>query len=403
MSDFNSMQIVEALRSGVPSRAVGAYFTEARPKMHRRIQSKIDDVRDSGRSGGMIFKGRYGEGKTHLLNTIMSIAASENMVVSMVSLGKETPLNRLHILYPKIIANTYLPGARQPGFREQIEGLTAGSSVAGELLGYTAKTLDTDKLYYMLSAFFHTQEEDDRYSFLQDLEGDFTTNSLVRKSYRRTSGSAAKFNQNFSKTKHSMDYFYFMSHFFRQLGYSGWILLFDEAELLGRLGKKTRAKCYVEMSRFLKPDPRLESTYSFFAMSSSYTEDVIDKKHEFQNVQEIFNEEPEMLRNAEMVLNSIIEAPELAPLSRDEVIRILAEIQNFHGKAYDWTPSVLPETLYRETEAGGYLLRTKIRAAIEFLDQLYQYGEAGNTKISELGTESYEEDETPDISSIDEL
>ena len=104
-----------------------------------------------------------------------------------------------------------------------------------------------------------------------------------------------------------------------------------------------------------------------------------------------------------MVLNSIIEAPELAPLSRDEVIRILAEIQNFHGKAYDWTPLVLPETLYRETEAGGYLLRTKIRAAIEFLDQLYQYGEAGNTKISELGTESYEEDETPDISSIDEL
>jgi hypothetical protein len=371
--------------------------------MHRRIQSKIDDVRDSGRSGGMIFKGRYGEGKTHLLNTIMSIAASENMVVSMVSLGKETPLNRLHILYPKIIANTYLPGARQPGFREQIEGLTAGSSVAGELLGYTAKTLDTDKLYYMLSAFFHTQEEDDRYAFLQDLEGDFTTNSLVRKSYRRTSGSAAKFNQNFSKTKHSMDYFYFMSHFFRQLGYNGWILLFDEAELLGRLGKKTRAKCYVEMSRFLKPDPRLESTYSFFAMSSSYTEDVIDKKHEFQNVQEIFSEEPEMLRAAEMVLNSIIEAPELAPLSRDEVIRILAEIQNFHGKAYDWTPSVLPETLYRETEAGGYLLRTKIRAAIEFLDQLYQYGEAGNTKISELGTESYEEDETPDISSIDEL
>ena len=403
MPDFNSMQIVEALRSGVPSRAVGAYFTEARPQMQRRVQSRIDDVRDNGRSGGMIFTGRYGEGKTHLLNTIMSIASSENMVVSMVSLGKETPLNRLHILYPKIIANTYLPGARQPGFREQIEGLTAGSSIAGDLLGYTAKTLDTDKLYYMLSAFFHTQEEDDRYAFLQDLEGDFATNALVRKSYRRTSGSTAKFNQNFSKTKHSMDYFYFMSHLFGQLGYNGWIILFDEAELLGRLGKKTRAKCYLEMSRFLKPDPRLERTYSFFAMSSSYTEDVIDKKHEFRNAEEIFAEQPEQLKTVETVLQQIVDAPELAPLSKEEVMRILSEIQSFHGKAYDWTPSVKAETLYRETEAGGYLLRTKIRAAIEFLDQLYQYGEAGSTKITELGAESYEEDETPDLSGLGDI
>ncbi len=33
MSDFSSQQIVEALRSGVPSRTVGAYFSEARPAM----------------------------------------------------------------------------------------------------------------------------------------------------------------------------------------------------------------------------------------------------------------------------------------------------------------------------------------------------------------------------------
>lgn len=51
-------------------------------------------------------------------------------------------------------------------------------------------------------------------------------------------------------------------------------------------------------------------------------------------------------------------------------------------------------------QAGGYLLRTRIRSTIEFLDQLYQYGEAGDTKIDELGKETFEEDETP---SLDEL
>ena len=76
---------------------------------------------------------------------------------------------------------------------------------------------------------------------------------------------------------------------------------------------------------------------------------------------------------------------------------MLFGIQDFHGKAYGWNPQVSPETLYRATEAGGYLLRTKIRAAIEFFDQLYQYGEAGETKITELGKESFEEEDVPEL------
>lgn len=48
------------------------------------------------------------------------------------------------------------------------------------------------------------------------------------------------------------------------------------------------------------------------------------------------------------------------------------------------------------TEAGGYLLRTKLRGAIELLDQLYQYGEVGNIRIGRLDDESLEE-ELPDL------
>ena len=392
MPDYNSMHIIEALRSGVPSRAVGAYFSEARPAMLARITDRMDKVRESGKSDGMIFTGRYGEGKTHLLSTMFSVATASNCVVSIVPLGKETPMNKLYLLYQRIMANTYLPGARQPGLRPQIEGITAGSAVAGELLGYTAKVLETDKLYYMLSAFLKTQEDEERYAFLADIEGDFTTASAIKRSYRRVTGQVAKFNQNFSKTKHSMDYFYFMSHLFRQLGYDGWIILFDEAELIGRFGRKARARSYVEMERFLRPDPRLESTFSLFAMSSSYAEDVIDSKNEIQGLENIFSEDAALSKSAFNTVEQILTAPELAPLTRTESEQILSQIQEFHARAYDWTPSVSAETLYRETEAGGYLLRTRIRGAIEFLDQLYQYGEAGHTRITELGRESYEED-----------
>ena len=57
------------------------------------------------------------------------------------------------------------------------------------------------------------------------------------------------------------------------------------------------------------------------------------------------------------------------------------------------------ESLSEATQFGGFLLRTKIRAAIEFLDQLYQYGKVGKTTINELGEETF----TEDVPSIEDL
>ena len=396
-TDFNACRVIEALRSGVPSRAAGEYFSEARPAMMQKIQSRLEQVHESGHSDGMIFTGRYGEGKTHLLGTVFGMAFAHNMVVSYVSLGKETPVDRPYLLLPKLIANTYLPGAAQPGFRQKLEDLTQGSSISGELLAYAAKELETDKLYFLLKAFLGTQEEEERYAFLADLEGDFTTGQVIKRSYRRITGTAAKFNQNFSKTKHGFDYFYFTSHLFKTLGYGGWVLLFDEAELLGGMGKKTRAKSYVQLQRFLKPSPKLEGVFSLFAFSSSYAEDVIDAKKEFENVEAAFGEDKESLTAAKSVLNGILNAPELMPLTREETLQVLLSIQDFHGRAYGWKPEVSADTIYQVTESGGYLLRTRIRSAIEFFDQLYQYGEAGKTKVTKLGKETYDEDDTPEL------
>ncbi len=392
MSDYTARHIIEALRSGVPSRAVGEYFSEARPGMMKKITSAMENVRETGHSAGMIYTGRYGEGKTHLLNTMMGMAFASNMVVSFVSLGKETPIDKPYLLYQKLIANTYLPNAAQPGFRPALEELTQGSSVSSELLGYTAQELETDKLYFLLKAFLGTSDDEERLAFLADLEGDFTTASLIKKSFKRVTGNTAKFSRNFSKTKHSMDYFYFISHLFKKLGYDGWVLLFDEAELIGRMGKKTRMKSYVNMQSFLQPSAKLETVFSLFAMSASFAEDVIDKRGEISGAEEVFAEDSDAKKAALASLHTILNAPELSPLTKEEISQILMSIQELHGQAYDWTPNVSETTLLEATEAGGYLLRTKIRAAIEFLDQLYQYGEAGKIKITNLGEESLEED-----------
>lgn len=79
---------------------------------------------------------------------------------------------------------------------------------------------------------------------------------------------------------------------------------------------------------------------------------------------------------------------------------MLCKIQDFHGRAYGWTPNLSVSALTEATQSCGYLLRTKIRAAIEFLDQLYQYGKAGHTTINELGQETFTED-IPSLSDLE--
>ncbi|MDE6816636.1 MAG: ATP-binding protein [Lachnospiraceae bacterium] len=393
MYDKEARHIIEALRSGIPSRAVGQYFSEARPRIMKEISDRLDQVCDQGKSNGMIISGKYGEGKTHLLNTVFNLAHSNSMVVSYLSLSKETPMDKLYLVYQKIIRNTYLPMRRQPGFMHELEKVSANSPIANEMLLYAAKQLETDKLYYLFRSYLNTEDSDEKFLLQADMEGDFIANAPLKKIYRRIFNQPVKYNTNFTKTRHCGDYFSFMSHLFLQMGYHGWVILIDETELMGRLGKKARLNAYRNMAQFLLPEKCPESAFTIFALSASYTEDVIEGKHEYENLEAIYPNEQEPIKT---VLDLLVRAPQLLPLTKEEVNEVLCKIQDFHGKAYGWTPNLSVASLAESTQAGGYLLRTKIRAAIEFLDQLYQYGKAGKTIINELGEETFAED-VPEI------
>ena len=397
MFDFEARHVIEALRSGIQSRAVGQYFSEARPGIMKEISGHLDETCETGKSKGMIIAGKYGEGKTHLLNTVFSMAHSNNMVVSYLSLSKETPFDKLYLVYQKLVNNTFLPKRVQPGFTQILEKMTPGSPAANELLLYAAKHLETDKLYYLLRAYLNTEDLDEKFMLQADLEGDFIANVLLKQIYRRIYNERVKYNVNFSKTKHCRDYFSFLSRLFRLMGYNGWVILIDETELIGRLSKKARLNAYRNMAQFLLPDERLEGIYTLFALGASYTEDVIETKHDYENLEEIYPEQQEPVLT---VLNLITRAQQLAPLTDSEIREVLKKIQVFHGRAYDWNPNISMGTILAATQSGGYLLRTKLRAAIELLDQLYQYGEAGNTRINELGQETFEED-VPSLEEFD--
>ena len=50
MYDIEARHMIEALRSGVPSRAVGQYFSEARPRIMKEISDRLDQVCEQGKA-----------------------------------------------------------------------------------------------------------------------------------------------------------------------------------------------------------------------------------------------------------------------------------------------------------------------------------------------------------------
>ena len=396
--DYESQRIIEALRSGVSSRAVGHYFSSARPEIMSHISRKLNKLVDSGDSSGMIISGKYGEGKTHLLNTVFSMAHENNMVVSQISLSKETPFDKLNLVYKKLLSNTYLPNRLQPGFRNVFQNMTPNSKEASDLSLFASKHLENDKLFFVLRSFLNVDDAEDKFLLMADLEGDYINNALLRQIYKRIFTQPAKFNVPFNKTKHAMDYFTLISHLFKLMGYNGWVLLFDEAELLGRLGKKARLNAYKNMAPFLFPEKysHLESTFSMFALTSSFMEDVIESKHDFDSIADTFVDKA-LREPAEKVLKQIAEAPQLHPLTQDEIQAVFQKVQEFHGSAYDWKPEISAQTLVKLTSSRGYLLRTRIRAAVEQLDQMYQYGQTGDIQVKTLVQPKYSEEDTPSL------
>ncbi len=395
MNPKDSRRLIEVLRSGVPSRQASAYFTNARVKLRHEIERTLDQMGENGQSSCKIITGKYGEGKTHLLNTVFNMASERNMVVSMIPLSKEIPFNKLDEIYASIMRNTYLPDRAQPGFMHELHSQFKNSEFVSRLVMFTSTELERNRLMYLVKTYAGAKNEDDIYRIQADFQGAFLLQSEVKKLYKGVYKETARFNEPWKKTEHIMDYFYFMSYVFECLGYHGWVILFDEAELTGRLGIKSRMKAYGNMDQFVDPSSRFRSVYTMMAFTSSYTEDVIEKKHDYEYLDV---NEPANKANIKYVLDQIIAAPQLAELTRSEIKDILLNIIDLHKAAYNWDPGIASDEVICTALNAGYLLRTKIRTAIELLDQLYQYGEAGSITIGDMMSGSYEE-----IPSLDEL
>ncbi len=255
---------IEALRSGVPSWDAVALLGSGQPEAEDRFAELLDQVRQPGRPDGrpsceLLLGGGFGTGKSHLLTHLGHLASSSDVLVSTVVISKETPLHD-----PVKTFRAAIGGAVDPG---RIRGVLADA----------VASLEPDTARYAeFSRWVNSPASDLGERFAATLlchermrggevpGSDETVDALVRfwggeplrvgdlRRALKSVGAAGLFS--FAPVQASelaRQRFRFFARLLRAAGRTGWVILFDEVELIGRYTVLQRGRSYAELARWL--------------------------------------------------------------------------------------------------------------------------------------------------------
>ena len=377
---------VEALRSGVPSWDAVAVLGSGQPEAEDRFTALLEQaVEQPGRAaglapGGMLLGGGFGGGKSHLLTHFGQLAVSAGFVVSTVVISKETPLHD-----------------PVKTFRAAIEAAVDSGRAHG-VLSEAASMLDPDTPRYAeLSRWVSSPASglDERFAATLvcherlrggDLPGgEETADALVRfwggepiriselRKTLRSVGAAGLFTfAPIPARDLARQRFRFAARLLRAAGYGGWVILFDEVELIGRYSLLQRGRSYAELARWLgsknaglgMPLPVV------FAMTDDFDEAVLTGKKDRAEIPVKLRakQSPEWDEIAALAETGMRHIEHdmllLEPPDDDELDRAYAALKKLHADAFAWSP---PDVAGLE-RLGATRMRQYVRAWINEWD-----------------------------------
>ena len=101
-------QIINRLKGGTSPLDHVKHLNVGNEPWFQEAGEYLDDLKNSTDSLVRFIRGYYGDGKTHFLGMLKSIAFDKNWIVSYVT-AEKTPLNRFDRVYSEIVGNMALP------------------------------------------------------------------------------------------------------------------------------------------------------------------------------------------------------------------------------------------------------------------------------------------------------
>ncbi|MFN0107173.1 MAG: BREX system ATP-binding domain-containing protein [Bryobacteraceae bacterium] len=362
---------LEALRSGVPNRdavsALGSNQRKAESKFVERLSSVATSAKQGKQVHGLLLAGGFGTGKSHLLDFLEHLAVEKNFVCSRVVISKETPLHDAVKMYLAAIDRALVPSLSgeavrelalrvQPNSRNYAEFLAWANSPASGLSDLFRATI---LLHYRLS---NDPELVDQITNFWS--GEPLAISRIRQGLKQI-GFTGTYSLKPVKAKDlALQRFLFASRLILAAGYSGWVLLIDEVELVGRYSLLQRGRSYAELARWmgrvegeacpgLTVVAAITDDFGLAMLQEKNDRDVVGARFRAKGTDEFIT----LAGRAETGMRLIErEALTLEPPDESTLLHTYRRLKEIHAKAYNWDPPEIP--------AGVTLMTRRMRSYV---------------------------------------
>jgi hypothetical protein len=348
---------LEALRNGVPNRHAVSVLGSNQRKAERVFLDRLSSVATSAKEGkqvpGLLIAGGFGTGKSHLLDYFEHLAVSKNFVCSRVVISKETPLFDPAKMYLAAIDGAVVPSISGEAIREIALRLHPDSQRYAEFFQWANSPASGLSDLFTATLLLHERLNNDPELVDQITNfwsGERLAISRIRQGLKQINCSGMYSLKPVKVKILALQRFIFASRLILAAGYSGWVLLIDEVELVGRYSLLQRGRSYAELARWLG---RVEGdVYPGLTAVAAITDDfglaVLQEKSDRDIVAaRLRGKETDeyviLAGRAETGMRLIErEALTLEPPDVSALTHTYQRLKEIHSKAYDWDPPEIP-------------------------------------------------------------
>ena len=376
---------VEALRSGVPNADAVIALGSGQSDIEDRFAELLGDGARplNGPGGGrasMLLGAGFGQGKSHLLTHLGHLATSAGFVVSTVVISKETPLYDPAKVLRAAVESAVGPDGTRDVIAEVAAQLDTDSPGYAELLRWlrgpgrdmNERFEATLLLHQRLSGDAPGADEEFLDSIVRFWSGDPLLMPDLRRQLKAV-GEAKTFTFAPVKVRDlARQRLRFLPRLLRAGGHTGWVVLFDEVELIGRYSLLQRGRSYAELARWLDGDrgDEREPLVTVAAITDDFETAVLSGKNDRQSLPQRLRDKQteeyaEMAVLAEAGMRHIErDLLPLLPPDEAELSRAYRTLRKLHGRAYGWEPPDVPGL----EQLGATRMRQYVRAWINEWD-----------------------------------
>jgi hypothetical protein len=314
---------------------------------------------------GLILRGGFGEGKSHLLTCLDRVALDDGYAASRVVIGKAIPLSDPAKLLTAAVENLRVGSDLSRGLGEikdrLLRNVNSQEFVAFKLELERSGRFDSRfPATVTLLESAHDDELHDR--ILRFWSGDKLAVGEIRRPLRELDLAASYPLAPIKAKELAIQKIAFIPELVRAAGLKGWVLLVDEVELIGRYTRLARARAYAELARLMHDIPTL---ITVAAVTSDFSAEVLERRGDRDAIPAFCADRYPELANPARQGMELIDSAILLEAPNQQTLRATYEtLGRLHGDAYSWSP---PEVAW-PTATGTTPMRSYVRAWINAWD-----------------------------------